>query len=218
MTPISRTVFGKEVHFRLSNGRIAYVPLEELLDMAKSSLHKELPELNSPAAITEHEQTAGPFLGFEMRYSLEIEPAGAGRASFDYVKRSLSRPPASRANRLPTPCGRRPISAVIWPSTIPRKRRRRSGSTPKASPISARSKTNSIASATRRPLARCRPGRTSPVHPTTAPARRRSERDTLVSRRQLARFSLPGDHIVTPIVPIPFEGKRAGRLIRDLPA
>ena len=81
MTPISRTVFGKEVHFRLSNGRIAYVPLEELLEMAKSSLHKELPELSSPAAITEHEQTAGPFLGFEMRYSLEIEPAGAGRAS-----------------------------------------------------------------------------------------------------------------------------------------
>jgi hypothetical protein len=81
MTPISRTVFGKEVHFRLSNGRIAYVPLDELLDMAKSSLHKELPELSSPAAITEHEQTAGPFLGFEMRYSLEIEPAGAGRVS-----------------------------------------------------------------------------------------------------------------------------------------
>jgi hypothetical protein len=81
MTPISRTVFGKEVHFRLSNGRIAYVPLDELLDMAKSNLHKELPELNSPAAITEHEQIAGPFQGFEMRYSLEIEPAGAGRAS-----------------------------------------------------------------------------------------------------------------------------------------
>ncbi len=81
MTPISRTVFGKEVHFRIASGRIAYVPLDELLDMAKSNLHKELPELNSPAAITEHEQIAGPFLGFEMRYNLEIEPAGAGRAS-----------------------------------------------------------------------------------------------------------------------------------------
>ena len=37
----------------------AYVPLDELLDMAKSSLHKELPDLSSPAALTEHEQTAG---------------------------------------------------------------------------------------------------------------------------------------------------------------
>jgi hypothetical protein len=81
MTPISRTVFGKEVHFRLAKGRIAYVPIDELLDMAKSSLHKELPELSSPAAITEHEQTAGPFLGFEMRYSLEIEPAGQGHVA-----------------------------------------------------------------------------------------------------------------------------------------
>ena len=35
-TPIAQTVFTEEVHFRLSGGRISYVPLEELVDQMKA--------------------------------------------------------------------------------------------------------------------------------------------------------------------------------------
>jgi hypothetical protein len=79
MTPISRTVFGKEVHFRLSKGRIAYVPLEELFDEAKSSIRKEMLERTSPTALAEREHTAGPYAGFEMQYTMAVEP---GRLQF----------------------------------------------------------------------------------------------------------------------------------------
>jgi hypothetical protein len=84
LTPISRTVFGKEVHFRLSNGRIAYVPLEELIDEAKSSIKKELAETRSPTALTEHEQTIGPYAGFEMQYMVAIKSAGTGRVELGF--------------------------------------------------------------------------------------------------------------------------------------
>ncbi|HEV2971419.1 MAG TPA: hypothetical protein VGY55_15700 [Pirellulales bacterium] len=84
LTPISRTVFGKEVHFRLSQGRIAYVPLEELLDEAKSSIQKELAETRSPTALTEHEQSIGPYAGFEMLYAVAIKSAGTGRVELGF--------------------------------------------------------------------------------------------------------------------------------------
>lgn len=74
MTPISRTVFGKEVHFRLAKGHISYVPLQELLDEAKESIRKELMDRTSPVAIAEHEHTAGPYAGFEMQFTMGIEP------------------------------------------------------------------------------------------------------------------------------------------------
>ncbi|HEV3416740.1 MAG TPA: hypothetical protein VG056_08015 [Pirellulales bacterium] len=84
LTPISRTVFGKEVHFRLSNGRIAYVPLEELIDEAKSSIKKELAETRSPNALAEHEQTIGPYAGFEMQYAVAIKSAGTGQVELGF--------------------------------------------------------------------------------------------------------------------------------------
>ena len=35
-TPMAKTVFGKEVHFRLSGGRISYVPWDELVEKLKA--------------------------------------------------------------------------------------------------------------------------------------------------------------------------------------
>lgn len=35
-TPMARTVFGKEVHFRLKDGKLAYVPWDEMLDRMKA--------------------------------------------------------------------------------------------------------------------------------------------------------------------------------------
>ncbi len=79
LTPISRTVFGKEEHFRLLDGRIAYIPLAELFERAKSSVRSEIPEVANPTALTERQRTAGPVNGFEMRYTIALEPQGQGR-------------------------------------------------------------------------------------------------------------------------------------------
>ncbi len=78
MTPISRTVFGKEVHFRVAGGRVAYVPIDELFERAKSTIRRELPDLANPSAIAEQKHTVGPYGGFEMQFTVAIESDGHG--------------------------------------------------------------------------------------------------------------------------------------------
>jgi len=85
LTPLSRTVFGKEVHFRLSAGRIAYVPLEELVDEAKSSIRKDMLERTSPTAMAENERVAGPYAGFEAHYSLAVQPGRLSLEEMEFV-------------------------------------------------------------------------------------------------------------------------------------
>jgi hypothetical protein len=79
MTPISRTVFGKEVHFRLEGGRVAYVPIDELFERAKSQIQRELPDMSNPRAITEQKHTVGPYGGFEMQFTIGLDSDGRGR-------------------------------------------------------------------------------------------------------------------------------------------
>ena len=71
MTPISRTVFGKEVHFRLCDHRIAYLPMDELLERAKTEIHGESGSLNE---LTDHRHIVGPHDGFTMEFTLSMEP------------------------------------------------------------------------------------------------------------------------------------------------
>jgi hypothetical protein len=71
MTPISRTVFGKEVHFRLCDHRIAYLPLEELAERAKTEIHSEG---SSSTDLTDHIHVVGPFGGFTMEFTMTMEP------------------------------------------------------------------------------------------------------------------------------------------------
>lgn len=71
MTPISRTVFGKEVHFRLCDHRIAYLPLDELLERARTEIHAES---NSPNEVTDHVHVVGPYGGFNMEFTMTMEP------------------------------------------------------------------------------------------------------------------------------------------------
>jgi len=67
-TPLSKPVDGEEAHFQLRGGRLAYIPLEELLkrfmDDARRKVYKlfELPELTD---------TVGPLGGFRLRYTME---------------------------------------------------------------------------------------------------------------------------------------------------
>lgn len=66
-TPIVKTVFTDEIHFRLEGGKISYVPMQELIDEMKSQWKVVAENLtNSPQAI----ETVGPIDGFRLQYEL----------------------------------------------------------------------------------------------------------------------------------------------------
>jgi hypothetical protein len=75
-TPISRTVFGKEEHFRVTDGRIAYIPLEQLIEATKSAAQSQVWKLNG---VPEVSDTVAPLEGFALRYTIGRIPAIDGR-------------------------------------------------------------------------------------------------------------------------------------------
>lgn len=66
-TPLAKTVFGKEVHFRLLGGRLAYVPWDELVAKLKEEAPQQVGKLREADKITE---TLGPIQGFRLQYTL----------------------------------------------------------------------------------------------------------------------------------------------------
>ena len=66
-TPIARTVFSDEVHFRLSGGKIVYVPLNELVDLMRSEWRVKARKLESATSTIE---TVGPVQQFRLQYQL----------------------------------------------------------------------------------------------------------------------------------------------------
>lgn len=66
-TPMAKTVFGKEIHFRLERGRIAYVPFDEMVEMLKDEAQRQAWKLKDAPAI---EEQLGPVQGFRMNYRL----------------------------------------------------------------------------------------------------------------------------------------------------
>lgn len=67
-TPLAKTVFGKEVHFRLQAGRILYIPVNELVDMFKAEAKEKVWKLKQAPEITD---AVGPYRGFQLRYTLK---------------------------------------------------------------------------------------------------------------------------------------------------
>lgn len=67
-TPLAKTVFGKEEHFRLLDGRLAYVPVTEFVYRLRQELEQKAERLKKVPQIT---QTIGPIDGFRMKYTLE---------------------------------------------------------------------------------------------------------------------------------------------------
>lgn len=67
-TPMAKTVFGKELHFRLLGHRLAYVPWDELVERLKADAPHRVSKLKDASRITE---TIGPVQGFWMRYTLK---------------------------------------------------------------------------------------------------------------------------------------------------
>jgi len=67
-TPLSKTVRGDEVHFRLSNGYLVWIPMPRLLEELKSDARGRASELLSLPELT---NTVGPYGGFRLRYTLQ---------------------------------------------------------------------------------------------------------------------------------------------------
>jgi len=70
-TPLGRTVDGREVHFQLSHGRIAYVPLNELVEKASADLRRKVHKLSERPELTD---TVPPEQGFRLTYTVTLRP------------------------------------------------------------------------------------------------------------------------------------------------
>jgi len=72
-TALSRTVHGEELHFQVRDGRIAYVPLQELVDRLPGELQRVR---SAMLRSREYTDTVGPIGGFRMRYTFRRHDAG----------------------------------------------------------------------------------------------------------------------------------------------
>lgn len=69
-TPVGRTVNGEEIHFRLGEGRIAFIPIEDLFELAKSQTRRHSSSLAEMASRIE---SVGPVQGFSLDYVIEAK-------------------------------------------------------------------------------------------------------------------------------------------------
>jgi hypothetical protein len=70
-TPLGHTVDGREVHFQLSRGRIAYVPLNELVQKAMVDFKQKVYRL---ADRSELSNTLPPEQGYRLTYTIRLRP------------------------------------------------------------------------------------------------------------------------------------------------
>ena len=84
-TPIAKTVFSDEIHFRLANGKISYVPMDELVRLMKREWKVKAEKLAlAPSTI----ETVGPVGNFRLQYELEsVEVSASERAPARMVTR-----------------------------------------------------------------------------------------------------------------------------------
>ncbi|MCA9214402.1 MAG: hypothetical protein KDB27_15125 [Planctomycetales bacterium] len=66
-SPMAKTVFGREEHFRLLGGRLVYVPLNALTDQLRPAARQSVSRLHEVPSVTE---TIGPIQGFHMQFTM----------------------------------------------------------------------------------------------------------------------------------------------------
>ena len=66
-TPMAKTVFGDEIHFRLKGNRLSVVPVQQLLDEIK----RDFERMAAGARNGQTETAVGPIRGFVARYRME---------------------------------------------------------------------------------------------------------------------------------------------------
>lgn len=90
VTPVSRQVDGKEVHFRLAGGRVSVVPLDALANELKFRIERNRDSL---MRLQRYDGAIGPVEGYKMHYVIEripmsvLEELQFGRG---YVRMGLS--------------------------------------------------------------------------------------------------------------------------------
>lgn len=72
LNPVSMMIEGKEVHFRLAKNRVAFVPLEELIERLRPQIEEKK---NFLARNKRFRGQAGPVGGFVMNFVVEAQPA-----------------------------------------------------------------------------------------------------------------------------------------------
>ncbi len=81
-TPMAKTVFGTELHFRLHNGLIAFVPWDELVERLKADAPNRVHRLRDTDRV---EETLPPMGGFVLKYALKktsgVVRTGGGMAT-----------------------------------------------------------------------------------------------------------------------------------------
>jgi hypothetical protein len=87
-TPLAKTVFGRELHFRLLGGRIVYVPVDELVDQFKTEAKQQVWKLRDAPAITE---VVGPVRDFRLKYTLVKETDRLNTRSGGFVSQEVVR-------------------------------------------------------------------------------------------------------------------------------
>ena len=66
-TPMAKTVFGRETHFQLKAGRLAYIPWNRLIKLLQEDAPRHVWKLKDAARTTE---MLGPVEGFRMKYTM----------------------------------------------------------------------------------------------------------------------------------------------------
>ncbi|WP_417851029.1 hypothetical protein [Thalassoglobus sp.] len=70
LNPVGRVVSGKEVHFRIHDNKISYVPVDLLAELVKRDMHRRRDFLmNQPR----FQSTVGPISGYEMEFLVQRE-------------------------------------------------------------------------------------------------------------------------------------------------
>ena len=67
-TPIAKTVFGREEHYRMLSGRVVRVPLSELVDSLRQDAQSKLWKMKESDELTE---SMPPYEGFRMKYTMK---------------------------------------------------------------------------------------------------------------------------------------------------
>ena len=77
-SPIAKTVFSEELHFRLAEGKLTYVPLEQLLALMKDEWRLQAEQ--SLKSSNRTVETVGPLEGFRLQYQLSAAEVELGRS------------------------------------------------------------------------------------------------------------------------------------------
>jgi hypothetical protein len=89
LTPVGEQVTGKEIHFRIAAGKVALVPIEELVAHLRDEVVRRKSWL---LKYPSYRGTVGPIGGFEMQYSVQRQMASALdelRGSYGRIKIEL---------------------------------------------------------------------------------------------------------------------------------